>query len=108
MLYAYNEPQVLEFSEAATPFPLSLAFLDADGRILQIEETRANDARLIKPQQPVSYALELRSGWFEDRNIGPGDRLLIPPDLVEKPQAGGSPPTGQPVPQPPTPEVPRP
>jgi len=79
MLYVYDEPTRPEFSEAETPFPLSVAFIAADGSITEIQRTDANDPRIIKPAEPVKYALEVRSGWFEDRGVRPGEAFRIPP-----------------------------
>jgi len=85
MLYVYDPPQEPEFSEARTGFALSLAFLKADGTITKIQRTAKNDRRVVAPDEPVTYVLEVRSGWFEDRNVRVGARFLLPPELTEPP-----------------------
>lgn len=86
MLYVYDTPQEREFSEAGTPFALSLAFVREDGTIAKIQKTKANDQRVIVPDEPVTYVLEVRSGWFEDRNIRAGARLNLPAALKRTPE----------------------
>jgi uncharacterized membrane protein (UPF0127 family) len=75
MLFVFPAPQPLGFWMRNTYVPLSIAFLDADGRILNIEDMapRTDDTHLSKG--PALYALEMKKGWFADRNIRPGDRV---------------------------------
>ncbi|MFO7955753.1 MAG: DUF192 domain-containing protein [Candidatus Brocadiia bacterium] len=79
MLYVYDEPRQPDLTQANTPFPLSVAFLKTDGEIVGIRQTEPNDEAVYSPPEPVSYILEVRRGWFEDRGIAEGDRLSIPP-----------------------------
>lgn len=99
MLYVYDPPQKPEFSEAETGFPLSLAFLRDDGTIAKIQRTAKNDRQVITPDEAVTYVLEVRSGWFEDRNVRIGDRFLLPPGLEAAPSAE-EPPAPSPEPEP--------
>jgi len=99
MLYVYDPPQKPEFSEAETGFPLSLAFLREDGTIAKIRRTAKNDRRVITPDEPVTYVLEVRSGWFEDRNVRIGDRFLLPSELTASP-SGEEPPSPSAEPEP--------
>jgi uncharacterized membrane protein (UPF0127 family) len=78
MLYVYDEPRRPEFSEAATRFPLSIAFLRDDGTIAEVRDTAALDQDVVQPEEPVRYILEVRAGWFADRGVGPGARFLLP------------------------------
>ncbi len=81
MLYVYDPPQKPEFSEAETGFELSIAFLKADGTIAKIQKMKKNDRSVITADEPVAYVLEVRSGWFEDRNVEVGDRFILPAAL---------------------------
>lgn len=58
-----------------TLIPLSVAFLDDDGRILNIErmEPRSEESRCAA--KPARYALEMNAGWFESRRIAPGETI---------------------------------
>lgn len=58
-----------------TYVPLSVAFLDGDGTIINIEEmvpqTRTNHVAA----RPAKYALEANRGWFAKRGITPGMKI---------------------------------
>ena len=58
-----------------TYIPLSVAFIDADGVIVNIEDMKplTRDAHAAK--KPVKYALEMNAGWFAKRGIKPGAKL---------------------------------
>ncbi|KQV78423.1 hypothetical protein ASD15_21625 [Massilia sp. Root351] len=60
-----------------TPLPLSVAFIGADGRIVNIENMRANtlDSHCSASGQPVRYALQMNVGWFRQRHITPGMKV---------------------------------
>jgi uncharacterized membrane protein (UPF0127 family) len=81
ILYVYEHPERPEFSEASTSFSLSVAFMRADGTVLGIHDTEPNDPTPFTPPEPVTYALEVRRGWFQDRDIGVGARFKIPPEV---------------------------
>ena len=98
MLYVYAEPQQPEFCAAATPFAVSMAFIRADGTVSEVRRCMPNDPEVFRPQEPILYALEVRAGWFEDRNVGPGARFV--------PANGAEWPTAQPEPQPEQPAPP--
>lgn len=57
-----------------TALPLSVAFLDAAGRIVNIEDMQPQtlDSHCSTRLVPVRYALEMNLGWFRLRNIKPG------------------------------------
>lgn len=60
-----------------TLIPLSVAFMDNNGVILNIEDmqpqTETNHCSA--PNKSVRYALEMELGWFGQKHIGPGDRI---------------------------------
>jgi uncharacterized membrane protein (UPF0127 family) len=89
MLYVYAEPAAPRWGEPETPFPLSVAFVDADGTIVEIVRTEANDTRIFTPSEPVKYVLEVRQSWFEDRGAEAGVQLDIPevPEAAQRPPA---------------------
>ena len=57
-----------------TPLPLSVAFIDASGKIVNIEDMQAHtlDSHCSTKTVPVRYALEMNLGWFRQKNIKPG------------------------------------
>ncbi|MFD2366043.1 DUF192 domain-containing protein [Pseudoduganella sp. GCM10020061] len=55
-----------------TLIPLSVAFIDANGRIVNIEDMQPETLESHCSKRPVKYALEMNLGWFAKRNIKPG------------------------------------
>lgn len=58
-----------------TFLPLSVAFLDAQGSILNIEDMRPQSEDNHCAAKPARYALEMNVGWFAQRGIKRGDRI---------------------------------
>jgi len=58
---------------------LSIAFIDAEDRIFQIEDMQAFDETLHVSSSLAKYALELPRGSFEKRRIAPGSMMKIGP-----------------------------
>lgn len=75
MLFVWEEPARYAMWMLNTPLPLSVAFIDADGRIVNIEHMQPHTRTSHQAVAPVRYALEMEQGWFEGRGIGPGDQV---------------------------------
>ncbi|HMA31948.1 MAG TPA: DUF192 domain-containing protein [Casimicrobiaceae bacterium] len=73
MLFVFEAPQPLAFWMKNTYVPLSVAFVDGGGRILNIEDMRPLDLSTHWSAGPALYAIEMKQGWFADKGIGPGD-----------------------------------
>ena len=58
-----------------TLIPLSVAFIDADGVIINIENMQPQTEDNHCAKVPARYALEMNHGWFAQRGIKPGTRL---------------------------------
>jgi len=58
-----------------TLLPLSVAFLDAGGTIINIEDMQPQTETTHCARQPARYALEMNVGWFAQRGIKPGMKL---------------------------------
>jgi uncharacterized protein len=56
-----------------TYVPLSIAFVDANGRILNVEDMRPKDESTHWSKGPAFFAIEMRQGWFASKGIGAGD-----------------------------------
>jgi uncharacterized membrane protein (UPF0127 family) len=63
-----------------TLIPLSIAFLDAQGRILQINDMEPESEQLHCATRPASFALEVNQGWFAERDIRPGMTSMVRAD----------------------------
>ena len=74
MLFIFGNPATQCMWMKNTPLPLSVAFIDADGKITNIEDMQPHtlDSHCSAKTVPVRYALEMHLGWFKQRNIKPG------------------------------------
>ncbi|MDO9597068.1 MAG: DUF192 domain-containing protein [Azoarcus sp.] len=58
-----------------TFLPLSVAFLDEQGRILNIEDMQPQTEQSHCAAAPARFALEMNQGWFRERGLKPGDAI---------------------------------
>ncbi|WP_153145796.1 DUF192 domain-containing protein [Dechloromonas sp. H13] len=58
-----------------TLIPLSVAFIDADGVIINIENMQPQTEDNHCAKVPARYALEMNLDWFAQRGIKPGMKL---------------------------------
>ena len=73
MLFVFEAPQPLAFWMKDTYVPLSIAFVDERGRIVNIEDMRPQDESTHWSKGLALYAIEMRQGWFAAKGIAPGD-----------------------------------
>jgi len=73
MLFVFEAPQPLAFYMRNTYIPLSIAFIDSQGRILNIEDMQPKDESTHWSRGLALYAIEMRQGWFAAKGIGVGD-----------------------------------
>lgn len=55
-----------------TLLPLSVAFLDEKGRIINVEDMQPKTTDNHCAVKPARYALEMNLGWYRSRGLGPG------------------------------------
>jgi len=78
MLFVYREPIEMSFWMRNTFLPLDIAFVGADGRILNIHQARPlDDSVLYRSAGAAKYVIETNQGWFARHGIGPGDRIAL-------------------------------
>jgi uncharacterized membrane protein (UPF0127 family) len=77
MLFVFKEPGPQAFWMKNTYVPLSIAFIDGDGRIINIEDMAPQTENTHPSRGPALYALEMKKGWFADRNISPCTRIEV-------------------------------
>lgn len=58
-----------------TFLPLSVAFIDAKGEILNIEDMEPQTEDNHCAAAPARFALEMNKGWFAGKGIKPGQRI---------------------------------
>ena len=59
-----------------TLIPLSVAFIDADGRVVNIEEMQAQTDQIHCARREVPFALEMAKSWFSERGLKPGETVI--------------------------------
>jgi uncharacterized protein len=59
-----------------TLIPLSVAFIDADGRVVNIEDMQAQTDQIHCARREVPFALEMTRGWFAERGLNPGQTVI--------------------------------
>jgi uncharacterized membrane protein (UPF0127 family) len=75
MLFVFPQPARHCMWMKNTYLPLSVAFLDAEGRILNIEDMQPQTEDNHCAAGPARFALEMNQGWFAAKGIKPGTRL---------------------------------
>ena len=75
MLFIFTEPQRHCMWMKNTLLPLSVAFLDDEGRILNIEDMQPQTEDNHCAARPARYALEMNLGWFRQKALGPGTKI---------------------------------
>ncbi len=78
MLFVFDEVTTHCMWMKNTFVPLSVAFLDASARIVNIADMTPQSEESHCASQPARYALEMRRGWFAERGIGPGFTIRGP------------------------------
>ena len=58
-----------------TYIPLSVAFIDERGVIINIEDMKPHTQDTHPAAKPAKYALEMNQGWFGKRGIKPGAKI---------------------------------
>ena len=85
MLFVFDPPAQAAFWMKNTRIPLSIAFLDNQGRILEIRSMKPFDQTVIwSASNAVAYALEVNEGWFDYHGIQTGTKVYGIPSLDEK------------------------
>ena len=77
MLFVWSAPAHEAFWMENTYIPLTVAFLDAGGRIQEMQDMAPLTTTLHMPAQPYMYAVEVNQGFFAANGIQVGDVLQI-------------------------------
>jgi uncharacterized membrane protein (UPF0127 family) len=75
MLFLFDETATHCMWMRNTLLPLSVAFIDNDGTIVNIEEMKAQTDDTHCARHGVHYALEMDAGWFKAHGLGAGSMI---------------------------------
>ena len=73
MLFVFGSPMRASFWMHNVLIPLTCAYIDPDGVILEIREMKAmDDTPIAALTENVQYVLEMKQGWFERNKVTVG------------------------------------
>ena len=75
MLFVFPEQAGHCFWMRNTRLPLTIAFIDDDGRIANLVDMKPFDESSHCPVRPVRFALEMEQGWYAKHGINAGAQL---------------------------------
>ena len=78
MLFIFEEEAPRNFWMKNTLIPLSIAYMDREGVILNIEDMEPLDLTPVPSAGSAMYALEVNQGLFHQWGVRPGYRLVLP------------------------------
>jgi uncharacterized membrane protein (UPF0127 family) len=75
MLFLFQDPGYYAMWMKNTLIPLSVAFIDAHGVILNVVDMEPQTLDSHQAAGPAVYAIETNKGWFEQHKVGAGDKV---------------------------------
>ena len=76
MLFIYSSERIIKLWMKNTYIPLSVAFLNKEKKIINIEKMKPNQTKVIYRSKDLAlYAVEVNQGWFETNKISVGDNF---------------------------------
>ena len=73
MLFVFPVPHRTSFYMKNTTVPLSAAYIDPDGTILEIHDLKPLEEKPVEAaSDKIQYVLEVNQGWFERNKVGVG------------------------------------
>ena len=76
MLFIYPSERIIKLWMKNTQIPLSVAFLNKNKKIINIEKMEPNQTKVIyKSKDLALYAVEVNQGWFKTNKISVGDNF---------------------------------
>jgi len=77
MIFVWDQPVQESFWMENTYIPLTVAFLDATGRIMETQDMEPLTTTPHMPKAPYMYALEVNQGFFAAHGIEVGDQIQL-------------------------------
>ncbi|MBX9578366.1 MAG: DUF192 domain-containing protein [Chthoniobacterales bacterium] len=83
MLFIFPFPQRVAFWMKDTSLPLSIAYLNSSGRIVEMHDLEPfNEHSVLSSSPSIVYALETPRGWFAQHQVLPGDVIAGLPNFA--------------------------
>ena len=78
MAFMYDTESQMRFWMKDTPLDLDIAFIARDGTVLEVRTMTAGDTETTaSTTDQVRFAIEMRSGWFRDFGVKPGEKINV-------------------------------
>ncbi len=75
MLFVFEQPSQQCFWMKNTLLPLTAAFVEDDGTIVNLADMKPRTTDPHCSAKPVRYVLEMNQGWFTKKNIKAGAKI---------------------------------
>lgn len=76
MAFFYETDQQARFWMKDTPLDLDIAFVSADGVLLEVKTMKAGDTETtVSASDKVRFTVEMAAGWYAAAGVKPGDRV---------------------------------
>lgn len=78
MLFTYPTPHKVVFHMKDTCIPLSAAYIDSMGNVLEIHDMKpGGETPVVSGSNAVRFVLEVNRGWFERNGVASGSRIYV-------------------------------
>lgn len=84
MLFVFPQAEQLCFWMKNTPLPLSIAFIDSSGTLVNLADMQPQSLETHCSLGPALHALEMEQGWFRRHDIRPGASVQGLPRLTQQ------------------------
>ena len=75
MIFVFAQSEPLAFWMRNTFVPLSIAYIDSKGVIVNIIDMKPQDESTHPSAGPAMFALEMKQGWFKQHGVVAGDKV---------------------------------
>ena len=83
MLFVFPQERSLSFWMKNTLIPLDVGFFDSQGYFIEYKSMEPdNGSKTYHSSEPALYALEMRKGWFREKNIKKYAKLELPEPIT--------------------------
>lgn len=81
MLFIFPRDSQVGFWMKNTEIPLDIAYISAEGIVMEVRQATPFDETALVPSRPYRYVLEVNQGWFERHGLGAGAAVTLPANV---------------------------